>query len=153
MFSWPCVSLAVVGGLRSYSGGEVPSFVSIGQAGLAKAVIGERVPMAFLAARSRFSTRRKCQKARHYKKRLIKNIVLYVSYSWHLETATKFQNCGREDAGRDGSDLYCTSFTSDGVRSLVQRGAVLLDTSMPTVKDFCPKHLDTASWCFVHEIT
>lgn len=68
MFSWLSVLLAVVGGLRNYSGCKIPAMsqsASQGRLGsaLATAVIGERVPIISLAALSVIRQRKKVLKS------------------------------------------------------------------------------------------
>lgn len=80
MFSWPCFPLAVVGGLHNYRACKVPSHVSFGQSRQTWRCVSdgshwEEGSNCFPGSRGR-----KCQKARHHKKRLI-NILCFLHLS------------------------------------------------------------------------
>lgn len=122
MFSWLSVLLAVVGGLHNYSGCKVPSHVSIGQSGQTRHCIrngshwgegsnyfpGSGVPI---------QQRKKMLESQTLQEEIDKHAVLYVSWSWHLEYAVKFQNSRNKDTCRSG-------FISDSGWHLVERRTV-----------------------------
>lgn len=95
MFSWLSVSLAVVGGLRNYSGCKVPSHVSIGQSGQTRprnssgSHWGEGsnyFPGSIVTTQQR----KKALESQRLQEEIDKHSVSYVSRNWHLENAVKF---------------------------------------------------------------